>query len=334
MERERLLWDKGIVHVGVQFCTTHSALLSNGDRVSNRAGDRSSRSYSSRLRKFLVKEYKGETRAGGSFGNDMPRKVGVAVESCNLSPMSLRRVDVERIIAFSAPTALFTGASCVSPFNTVEPCSPCHASHILVTMAPTRKLLHRPQAFVRMQSSTSDENGSQACAARIAAAFIKACMPSNGSYVEHLKSFCEEGIAAYYRGYSLMALQLEMSGNPSRVFGRALASDEIELRSVWLTLVFKTLRYLRFPTTSISQNGSTAADAFDRDRLDDFVMNITEAARKGYDLKRIQLEQNLTASQSSEKPRTPVENAILNQSTRLVLTTIQVANEHGDKFTS
>lgn len=131
-----------------------------------------------------------------------------------------------------------------------------------------------------------------------------------------------------------MALQLEMSGNPSRVFGRALASDEIELRSVWLTLVFKTLRYLRFPTTSISQNGSTAADAFDRDRLDDFVMNITEAARKGYDLKRIQLEQNLTASQSSEKPRTPVENAILNQSTRLVLTTIQVANEHGDKFTS
>lgn len=152
-------------------------------------------------------------------------------------------------------------------------------------------------------------------------------MPSSKSYAEQLRAFCEEALDAYCRGYSLVALQLEMSGSPSRVYGRALASDEVELRSVWLSLVFKTLRYTCFPTTT-SQDSNNFPQSLERDRLDEFVLNIVEATRKGYDMKRIQLEQALTASETSGKPRTPVENAILNQSVRLVLTTLQVADDH------
>jgi hypothetical protein len=57
------------------------------------------------------------------------------------------------------------------------------------------------------------------------------------------------------------------------------------------------------------------------DRFDAFVASICDAHAKGYDQKRIQLEQSLVASESA-KPRTPVESAILQQSVRIVLSTL------------
>jgi hypothetical protein len=173
-------------------------------------------------------------------------------------------------------------------------------------------------------SSGSAADEPAVLADRIACAFVDACTPSEAPYSAQVARFCREALNAYRTGYSLVALQLEMSGASTGI-GRALASDEVELRSVWLSLVYKTLRQIRFPSASSEQ--SAEPGRFDRDRLDDFVNNIVTAVRKGYDMKRIQLEQALTVSDGKERPRTPLESAILNQSTRIIIITLRVADE-------
>lgn len=86
------------------------------------------------------------------------------------------------------------------------------------------------------------------------------------------------------------------------------------MRAVWLALVYKTLRNINFP------GGSTTSD-MPPDRLDAFVKDVVVAVRRGYDMKRIQLEQL-----SVGEPRTDLESAVLGQSTRLVVTTISAAD--------
>jgi hypothetical protein len=182
-------------------------------------------------------------------------------------------------------------------------------------------------------------SSSSSVAQRIAAAFVDACTPSTKSYADQLAAFCAEALIAYCSGYSLVAVQLEMTGEAGGggSLGRGLASDEAELRSVWLTLVYKTLRQIRFPIDGVIA-GVAPPEGTERDRLDEFVKNIVAAARTGYDMKRIQLEQALTSTTSSEggtgtpPARTPLENAILNQSTRIVLTTLQVAEERKTQY--
>jgi hypothetical protein len=209
--------------------------------------------------------------------------------------------------------------------------------------AISSSLRHRPYAgprrvaSLRMSSPSSSpsppaDGSNSTVAQRIATAFIAACSPSSTPYAEQLANFCNEAISAYRSGHSLVSVQLEMSSVSSGgSLGRSLASDEVELRSVWLSLVYKTLRQLRFPIDHGAE--SSPSDGFDRDRLDEFVKNIVSAARSGYDMKRIKLEQALTSSTSpgdggkNTSPRTPLEDAILNQSTRIVLTCYQLASD-------
>lgn len=153
-------------------------------------------------------------------------------------------------------------------------------------------------------------------AQRLAAAFIDACQPGTKPYTAALRDFCDNALAAYRAGYTLQALQFELSASQS-VGARALRADEAELRSVWLALVYKTLRKIGYPG-----GGSDAA----YDKIDAFVGNIVAAVRAGYDMKRIQLEQSLMLG-GGDRPRTELESAVLGQSTRLVITTISAANE-------
>jgi hypothetical protein len=184
-------------------------------------------------------------------------------------------------------------------------------------------------------ASADDGGGDEPAvlADRIARAFVDACTPSETPYAAQVARFCREALHAYRTGYSLVALQLEMSGATTGI-GRALASDEIELRSVWLALVYKTLRQIRFPSANPTDGQVSQPARFDRDRLDDFVTNIVTAVRKGYDMKRIQLEQALTASEGKDAPRSPLESAILNQSTRIIFTTLQVADQESGSTSS
>lgn len=159
---------------------------------------------------------------------------------------------------------------------------------------------------------------SPSLAHRLASAFIDACSPGRKPYATALREFCDTALAAYREGYSLQALQMELatSGASAQAL-RALQSDEVELRAVWLSLVYKTLRVLGYPA-------KRSVEAEGKDGMDEFVGNIVNAVRMGYDIKRIQLEQSLS---QRDKPRTTLESAILGQSTRLVVTTISAANE-------
>lgn len=150
---------------------------------------------------------------------------------------------------------------------------------------------------------------------------MQACVPGTKPYVEALGEFVRSALEAYSHGYNLTALQFELQASKDEE-SLNLKQDEVELRAVWLTLVYKTLREIAFPVKSRIPSREVSYD-----RLDDFVKNIVSAVRQGYDMKRIQLEQALVGH--NDQPRSPIESAILNQSLRLVLLTLSVANALG-----
>lgn len=177
-------------------------------------------------------------------------------------------------------------------------------------------------ARVVMTAAGGGAGEAASVAQRIAENFVQACQPGNKPYVDALQDFCTSVMDAYRSGYSLQALQFELSANRGGSGGRMLQNDEVELRSVWLTLCFKTLRQIGFPVDA----DAAARSSVTYDKMDEFVQNIVAAVKAGYDMKRIQLEQALGQG-ASEKPRTSLESAILGQSTRLVITTIAAASD-------
>lgn len=151
-------------------------------------------------------------------------------------------------------------------------------------------------------------------ASDIARAFIQTCTAPKGAYQENLVLFCAAVSRARAAGFGLDALLLEVSSTDaaSEILRRPLASEEVELRTVWVTLVFKTLRVRAGESVAL------------KDRFDVFVENIAGAKRKGYDQKRIQLEQSLQTEAQEGAGRTELENAILQQSVRIVLATLEL----------
>lgn len=203
------------------------------------------------------------------------------------------------------------GPSFVSPAVTNPACL---VPHRVCKLRPVR----RPRKYkpVHALAAARDEP----VASRIARSFVDACVPGGKPYAEALADFCRNALDAYRNGYSLQALQFELSAS-NNSYTRKLRSDEVELRDVWLSLVYKTLRQVRFP---VERTAVGVTDTYDK--FDEFVQNIISAVRAGYDMKRIQLEQSLRQS-SSDRPRTTLESAILNQSTRLVITTLSAADD-------
>ncbi|KAK4534365.1 hypothetical protein CDCA_CDCA01G0390 [Cyanidium caldarium] len=226
---------------------------------------------------------------------------------------------------------------------------------------------------------STDDDDDDDVAVRIHDAFLNACVPTRGvPYVNALKAFIAATAEAYRRGYSLEALDVEVrrassetrtrDGRP--VVQRPLQSDEVELRTIWLTLVYKALRYIDYPRERLPPDVDAAGMAAGRppspsntaatpittrttagatrtatefrfpDPFDRFVKSIVDAARAGYDLARIKLEQqirNATTNNSEADasaaggsspgaPRSSLESAILAQSTRLVWLTVQVVD--------
>lgn len=146
-------------------------------------------------------------------------------------------------------------------------------------------------------------------AREIGTAFVVACTRTDVPYAAAIREFVSLALDAYTRGISLSALRDFMLQQ------NALASDELELRDVWLALVYKTLRAVRFPAES-------QVEEVPPDQFDAFVRSIVAAKREGSDLKRIQLDLNVSSNGSS-----PLESAILSQSTRLVVATLDEADE-------
>lgn len=158
--------------------------------------------------------------------------------------------------------------------------------------------------------------------------FITACIPGPTPYAVAVESFVGAAAAAYAANLSMGDLDAALTA--CTVGGRRLVDADAELRSVWLSLAYKTLR-------AVGVQGGGGVPLAAPDRFDAFVADLVAAVRGGYDTRRIRLAQSVGtggggggASPDGEagggsEARSPTEAAILAQSTRLVTTTLEVA---------
>lgn len=162
--------------------------------------------------------------------------------------------------------------------------------------------------------------------------FVNACMQLSSGYVDVLKLFIAAAKGGYEIGLTIPQLQLELTSCKSQTAGRPLMGEEVELRTVWISLVYLTLE--RVNHIKSSSLGDTV-DPSIRQKFYTFVYDVVNAKKQGYDLQTLKLEQLVRSDgdvQSEEdKGKTEqekaVENAILSQSMRLVFLTLTVLDE-------
>eukprot|EP00188_Purpureofilum_apyrenoidigerum_P004320 Plantae.Rhodophyta-Purpureofilum_apyrenoidigerum.ctg48026.p1 GENE.Plantae.Rhodophyta-Purpureofilum_apyrenoidigerum.ctg48026~~Plantae.Rhodophyta-Purpureofilum_apyrenoidigerum.ctg48026.p1 ORF type:complete len:203 (+),score=40.32 Plantae.Rhodophyta-Purpureofilum_apyrenoidigerum.ctg48026:51-611(+) len=149
----------------------------------------------------------------------------------------------------------------------------------------------------------------------VTAGFVQVCAGPK-PYQEAIAEFVGAVVEAYQKGYSMTALQMEMQMEKAR----ELQADEVELRTIYVTLVYKTLLIL-----GVKQKPGTSKVESLPGPFDSFIQQIVEATRRGYSLERIRLQLNL----NNEENRNSTESAILQQGSRLVFETAMYIRDRG-----
>eukprot|EP00903_Cladosiphon_okamuranus_P011145 g10519.t1 len=144
---------------------------------------------------------------------------------------------------------------------------------------------------------------------------------AGNSYQMGIKAFISTIKEAYERGYTVPALTMEVSFVPTKTAGRDLHQDEVELRSIWIALVYLTLENANWPQKV--QRAHEISAPF-MDRFAEFVQKVMDAAAKGHTLQTLKLEEVM---RRGAEPRTPLEQAVLSQSMRIVFATIDLMKE-------
>ena len=158
----------------------------------------------------------------------------------------------------------------------------------------------------------------------IEATFVQAASGMGGANYEFsLMEFIRATRDAYDEGIMVPALNLELSMCQRYTAGRPLQADEIDLRTVWLSLVYLTFERVGYASKSADTfpGQSVAADL--RQKFYTFTYDIVNAKKQGLDLAGLKLEEVL---QSSEE-KTPMEKAVLSQAMRICYLAIQAAEE-------
>ncbi|GJD10025.1 hypothetical protein Gasu2_42450 [Galdieria sulphuraria] len=150
--------------------------------------------------------------------------------------------------------------------------------------------------------------------------FVIACIPGKKPYTLALSDFISATAACFKSGIPLKTLK-ESLENMKETYFRPLKVEEFELLRTWLTLVYKTLKEVLFPLTENKRGICDTDDSI----YDEFVKSIVTAIREGYSMEKIRLEQVVTNTKT--QPRTEFESALLSQSTRIVVQTVQIAKE-------
>lgn len=89
------------------------------------------------------------------------------------------------------------------------------------------------------------EAGPESLASLVERTFVLAA--AGNSYQMGIKAFISTIKEAYERGYTVPALTMEVSFVPTKTAGRDLHQDEVELRSIWIALVYLTLENANWP---------------------------------------------------------------------------------------
>ena len=162
-------------------------------------------------------------------------------------------------------------------------------------------------------------------AALLEVTFVQACMQLSSGYVDTLKLFIAAAYAAYERGFTVSALGLELSALTTQTAGRPLMQEEVDLRQVWLCLVFLTLANVGHPSAAAAACGESVPEEI-RKQFGTFVYDVVNARKSGFTLETLKLEDLMRRSGTGES-MTAMEKAILGQSMRVVFLTLTVKEE-------
>ena len=120
---------------------------------------------------------------------------------------------------------------------------------------------------------------------------------------------------------------------------RPLAQEEVELRSLWLSLVYMTLQQVYHPTRESAKDGDAAISAEAvaesvpsdiRQKFNTFVYDCVNARQGGWTLQTLKLEELVKRSggdSAGPDITDPMEKAILGQSMRIVFLTQQCLDD-------
>jgi hypothetical protein len=157
----------------------------------------------------------------------------------------------------------------------------------------------------------------------IEAAFVQAASGMSGANYEFgLMEFIRATRDAYDEGIMVPALNFELSMCQQYTAGRPLQSDEIELRTLWLSLVYLTFERVGYESKSAVFPGQSVAEDL-RQKFYTFTYDIVNAKKQGYDLAGLKLEELL----QNPEEKTPMEQAVLSQAMRICYLAIQAADE-------
>jgi len=184
---------------------------------------------------------------------------------------------------------------------------------------------NRPPAIDPYQLPDATTEGGVATI--LEATFVQACMQLSTGYVDTLKYFIAAATSAYERGFTVPALQLELSQVTAQTAGRPLAPEEAELRTVWLSLVYLTLANVGHATSGNPEAVGASAPPEIRQKFQTFVYDVVNAKQGGFTLESLKLEDMLRRQGADAEALSPLEKAILGQSMRVVFLTLAVRDE-------
>ena len=185
--------------------------------------------------------------------------------------------------------------------------TPVHTTPLLASSLPTPSDPLNPSKVGRL----------------VEVSFVKACMQLSTGYVDVLKLFIASVKAGYELDLTIPQLNLEIANCGVATAGRPLAADEIELRSVWISLTYLTLELVHHrPDCTL---GESVPPEY-RQKFNTFVYDVVNAHKSGFTLQSLKLEE-LMRRDADSPPLEMIEEAIMSQSMRLVFLTLEVLKE-------
>lgn len=183
-----------------------------------------------------------------------------------------------------------------------------------------------------MPAGMPDGTTTAGIASMLEVTFVKSCMQLASGYVDTLKLFISAALSGYEQGFTIPALLLELSQVPTQTAGRPLAQEELDLRTVWISLVYLVAENVGHPSKASGMKaaqavGSTVPPEI-RSQFCTFVYDVVNARRGGYTFEALKLEDLMRRSGDEKaKPMTEVERAVLSQSMRICFLTLTVMDE-------
>ena len=201
-----------------------------------------------------------------------------------------------------------------------------HPRSTEITSAAASDDAEEVKVTVRIKKPTPKDEGPPPSPVTLAieSTFVQAAGGMNGANYEFgLLEFVRAARDAFDEGIMVPALNLELSMCKQYTAGRPLQAEEIDLRTVWLSLVYLTFERVGYESKSAGAFPGQSVAAELRQKFYTFTYDVVNAKKQGYGLEKLKLEEVL----QSDEEKTPMERAVLSQAMRICFLAIQAAEE-------